>query len=222
MGTITRSFANHITTSGLLLASAVQNSSFDNVSSVPSGSVTSGDMQLLTTTTASAGTSSISFTSGISSTYKEYIFLYNNIHCSNLRTNIQFQCSIDSGSNYNLTITSSFFQLNHQENGSNNNFGYITASDQAQGTGYQTIGRTTSDDNDGSHSGLLRLYDPANTTFVKHFMAWNSAFHEAPSGDYHDTDQVSGYFNTTSAIDAIQFKPEAGTFEGTIQMFGVN
>ena len=34
--------------------------------------------------------------------------------------------------------------------------------------------------------------------------------------------KIAGYFNTTSAIDAIQFKCASGTIDaGTIQLFGV-
>ena len=65
----------------------------------------------------------------------------------------------------------------------------------------------------------MHLFDPSNTTFVKHFMARSSCYNP------NDTEVdafVSGYFNTTSAIDAIQFKMSSGNIDaGTIKMYGV-
>ena len=40
MGTITRTFANNITTSGVFKPTAFNNASFDNVTAVPDGAVT--------------------------------------------------------------------------------------------------------------------------------------------------------------------------------------
>jgi hypothetical protein len=79
MGTITRTFANNITTSGVFKPTAFNNASFDNVTAVPEGVIEGGSMVLLSTQTASSS-ASISFTTGIDSTYKEYMFIFNNIH----------------------------------------------------------------------------------------------------------------------------------------------
>ena len=32
---------------------------------------------------------------------------------------------------------------------------------------------------------------------------------------------VSGFFNTQSAVDAIDFKMDSGTFSGTINLYGI-
>ena len=59
------------------------------------GSITGlGNLVLLSTQTAS-GSSSIDFTSGIDSTYKEYIFIFNNIHPSVNDALFQFNLTID-------------------------------------------------------------------------------------------------------------------------------
>ena len=180
-----------------------------------------GNLVFISKQTASSS-SSVSFTSGIDSTYKEYIFYFNNIHGQTLREDFTFQCSTDGGSNYNTTITSTFFQTNHSEDDVNANFGYLTSFDQAQGTGFQLIARDFSDDNDGSLSGMLHLFDPSNTTFVKHYISVFHAMHEAPSGYYANSDRTAGYFNTTSAINAIQFKATSGNIDaGEITLFGV-
>jgi len=63
------------------------------------------------------------------------------------------------------------------------------------------------------------LFDPSNTTFVKHFLSVSSTVH---SNTYENNSYVAGYGNTTSAIDAIQFKTNVGTLDaGTISMYGV-
>ena len=187
------------------------------------GSISSlGSLTHIATQTASSS-ASISFTSGIDSTYKEYIFYFVNIHGQTLREDFTFQCSTDGGSNYNTTITSTFFQLNHSEDDANANFGYLTSNDQAQGTGFQLIARDFSDDNDGSLSGILHLFNPSSTTFVKHFMSVFNAMHESPSGYYSNSDRTAGYFNTTSAINAVQFKATSGNIDsGDILLFGLN
>ena len=187
------------------------------------GSISSlGSLTHIATQTASSS-ASISFTSGIDSTYKEYIFYFVNIHGQTLREDFTFQCSTDGGSNYNTTITSTFFQLNHSEDDANANFGYLTSNDQAQGTGFQLIARDFSDDNDGSLSGILHLFNPSSTTFVKHFMSVFNAMHESPSGYYSNSDRTAGYFNTTSGINAVQFKATSGNIDsGQILLFGLN
>ena len=52
--------------------------------------------------------SSISFTSGLTSTYKKYIFEFIEIRPATDNTNFQWNASTDSGSNYNVTKTSTF------------------------------------------------------------------------------------------------------------------
>jgi hypothetical protein len=75
-------------------------------------------MVLLSTQTASAS-ASISFTTGIDSTYKEYMFIFNNIHpATRLIVNFNFNLSTDGGSSYNVTKNNSFFRAYHNEDDS--------------------------------------------------------------------------------------------------------
>ena len=74
MGTITRSFANNITTSGVLLPASLTNNSIANVTAY-NAAIATGNMVLISSQTASAS-ASISFTTGIDSTYKEYQFYF--------------------------------------------------------------------------------------------------------------------------------------------------
>ena len=177
-----------------------------------------GALVKISSSTASSS-ATVSFTSGIDSTYKEYIFLFNNIHPATDGANIQFQGSTDGGSNYNTTITSSYFQA--QANASEAALEYDGGQDLAQSTNFQTIlAKEPGNGNDESVSGILYLFDPSNTTFVKHFLS---------VGNCQDTEAMSrqgftgGYFNTTSAINAVQFKMSSGNMDsGTIDLYGVN
>jgi hypothetical protein len=178
-----------------------------------------GALTLISTQTASSS-STISFTSGIDSTYKEYIFKFINIHPGHSSyTDFLFNMSADSGSNYNVTKQTTYFSAISFENGSYADIEYSTALDTAQGTGFQTLTDNTGNDNDQCLSGTLHLFDPSNTTFVKHF---KSRISNAENQSAIDT-FVAGYGNTTSAIDAIQFKFLAGNIDsGTIKLYGVS
>ena len=170
MGTITRNFANNLTTSGLLKPDAFNNDSFDNVTAVPSGSVETGDMQFISSATASAS-ASIEFTSGIDSTYKEYVFYFVNIH-SSANANFEFQGSTNGGSSYGVTMTTTQFQAWHNEADTDTNLTYSSGNDLAQSTSFQRLCKVTGSTNaDDSGSGILTLYNPSSTTFVKHFMS---------------------------------------------------
>ena len=181
-----------------------------------------GNLVFISRSTASSS-SSVSITSGLTSTYKEYIFFFNNIHPAQDGTNgrLTFNLSIDGGSNYNVTKTTTFFEASHDEGGSSTNLGYESGHDIAQGTGYQNLARSLGNDADHNLGGFLHLFDPSNDTFVKHFIATiNTNFAGDP--DYSAESFVAGYANTTSAVNAIDFKCTSGNIDsGTIDMYGV-
>ena len=178
-----------------------------------------GSMVLLSTVTASSS-STVSFTSGIDSTYKEYIFKFIDIHpASDSDVQFQFNGSADTGSNYNVTKTTTHFSAYHYEADTYTSVGYNTAYDLAQSTAFQTLSTSIGADNDQCGSGYIHLFNPSSTTFVKHFIS-NVSF--VQSDDVQRIDYVSGYFNTTSAVDAVQFKVSSGNIDaGTIKMYGV-
>tara|TARA_R100001079_G_scaffold75965_1_gene40842 strand:+ start:183 stop:827 length:645 start_codon:yes stop_codon:yes gene_type:complete len=177
-----------------------------------------GSMVLISTSTASSS-STIDFTSGIDSTYKEYIFKFFDIHPATNDQSFAFQVDTGTNTSYNQTITSTFFNAQHDESDSNTYFMYRTTGDQAQGTSFQRLTEGTGNDNDQSCSGTLHLFDPSNTTFVKHFIA-NT--HNAHQGDYAMNNFIAGYVNTTTALTRVRFKFESGNIDsGTIKMYGV-
>ena len=178
-----------------------------------------GSLVKIASTTASSS-STVSFTSGLTSTYKEYIFVYNNIHPGTDNTAFQVNFSIDSGSNYNVTKTSTAFTAAHKEDDATAFIQYESGDDLAQGTGFQNLSFPVGNDNDQSVSGTLHLFEPSNTTFVKHFISTCNA---CEKGDYTGNHHVAGYGNTTSAIDAVQFKLSSGTMDsGVIKLYGVS
>jgi len=216
MGAIGRALGNSITTAGKVLPSAVNNTSVSAVTALPAG-IDAGSLVLLSTQTASSS-ASISFTSGIDSTYKEYLFIFNSIHPS-ASSGLTFNGSIDNGSNYNVIKTTTLFKAHHNESDASTDLSYRTGEDLAQSTDYQRLTNYDIDtDNDSSTSGYLHLFQPSSNVFVKHFI---SNTNQCNFG-YSVNTYVAGYFNTTSAINAIDFKMTSGNIDdGTIQMFGV-
>jgi len=177
-----------------------------------------GNLKLITTSTASSS-ATISFTSGIDSTYKEYLFIFNSIHAATDGAEFQFNLSADSGSNYNVTKTTTMFYAYHTEGGSSSGLSYDANLDLAQSSSDQIIMENLGNGNDENGSGVLHLFNPSSTTFVKNFMSRGV---RNGSADYCVDYYMAGYGNTTSAVDAIQFKMSSGNIDaGTIQMFGV-
>ena len=178
-----------------------------------------GSLNFISKATASAS-ASIEFTSGIDSTYKEYVFYFVNMHPASDSAIFHFNLSTDGGSNYNVTKTSTVFDAYHNESGTTSALGYDTGTDLAQSTGYQSIVPSLGFDADQSASGYLHLFNPSSTIFVKHFI---SRINRIQYNDYSADRYVAGYGNTTSAVDAIKFKMASGNIDaGEIILFGIN
>ena len=184
--------------------------------------LTSGAMTLIKEQTISSGTGTVSFIHGSSdvvfdSTYPIYMFKYINTHPDTADRELVFQGTTD-GSNFNVTMTSTYFYAYHSEAGSSG-FSYDTARDQAQGTGFQRLTLPVKTDSDSSVSGEMFLYAPSSTTFAKHFLSRSSSYsQDSMAQDVY----VAGYFNTTSAITGIQFKQRTGNLDsGTIKLYGI-
>ena len=177
--------------------------------------ISTGAMILLSTATASSS-ANLTFASGINSTYKEYIFSFHDIHPGT--NNVIFTVNFRDGSTaYDATKTTTWFNSYHTE-GAGSGLGYANGGDLAQATSGQYLGWSMSDDNDQSASGYLHLFDPSNTTFVKHFIARVNNYYDNGSADAY----VAGYCNVTAAIDGVQFAMSSGNIDaGTIKMYGI-
>ena len=175
-------------------------------------------MTLITTNTES-GDASSSFTSSIDSTYKLYIFKFIDINPATDNAEFQFQVNATDGADYNdSAITSTFIHVHHDEANSSTGLEYHSSHDQAQGTAFQTLIYDVGNGADESCAGTLWLFDPSNTTYVKHFYSTMNGYQ---GGNFSFNDYVAGYINDTTAIDDIQFKMSSGNFDGTIKMYGV-
>ena len=199
---------------------------FDSGADDLAATFSGGAMTFIKKLTASAS-ATLSFVDGASdvvldSTYKEYVFTFKHIHPGTEdSTMLQFQGSIDSGSNYNVAMTTTSFRALHTE-ADTTSLAYSASTDLAQGTGFQYLeeGASMGNDNDQCLGGTLTLFNPSSTTFVKHFIG-RTQFYEAASGSFEH--YTAGYFNTTSAIDEIQFKMDSGNIDaGTISLYGIN
>jgi len=195
------------------------NQSLTAITALPSA-VSGGAMTLLETQTASSS-ATLSFTSGIDSTYDEYMFRFYDLHPSNVDVDgIGFQANAVGGSGYNETITSTYFRSTHDEDGSSGAIAYQASQDQAQGTGFQNIGQNVGTDNDQTCAGFLHIFNPSDTTFVTHFIARTNNYHQ---DDKSRDVYVAGYFNTTSALDEFQFKFSVGNIDvGVIKLYGIS
>ena len=178
--------------------------------------VSAGPYVVLLSTQTASSSATIDFTSGIDSTYGEYIFRFYNIHPDEDGRNLTFQCSIDSGSNYDISLTGTGIQTLHGEGDTV----YGPAADIPNtGTGFFRLSDTTGNDNDQSAAGELHLFNPSSTTYVKHFITTVTCSH---GNDHTSNYHTAGYFNTTDNIDAVRFQMSSGNIDaGTIKMWGV-
>ena len=182
-----------------------------------------GAMTLIKTITAS-NAATVSFHHGTSSvvldsTYPIYLIKLINIHGVTDDKTFSFQGNAVGASGENETITSTYFKAGQNEAGNYSILGYSAGSDQAQGTAYQIISEAMGNANDESGSGELILFNPASTTFVKHFMVQHQ--HQQHAAQSYQT-HVAGYFNTTAAIDNIVFKFASGNIDsGTFKLYGI-
>ena len=195
------------------------NQSLTSVTALPSA-VPTDNLILISTQTAS-NSANISFTTGLNGTYDVYEFHFINIHPSVNEAGLGINFSTDGGSNYNVTKTTTFFQAYHFENGSATALQYTASIDLAQSTADQRIISGIDDDNDSSASGIVSLFNPSSTTYVKHFISQcNTVYPEVPNLCVQQ--YCAGYGNTTSAINAIRFQFSSGNIDdGIIKLYGV-
>ena len=185
-------------------------------------SAIAGSMIFISSQTASAS-SSLSFTSGIDSTYDEYVFYYTNIHPATDRAKFLFQVNASGQSGFNETMTTTSFIAFHNEADGSTALGYRTGADQAQGTSYQMISEEIANDNDSGTSGEFHLFAPSSTIYVKHFYQQSSDYNDTGSGAiFSNASFTAGYTNVTAAITEIDFKMDTGNIDdGTIALYGI-
>ena len=194
-----------------------------NYNAIKYNGFSKGSLVLIKTLTASSS-ANLSFVNGASdvvldSTYKEYIFIFNDIHPAT--DNVKFQVNFRDGeTDYDASKTTTHFRSTHEEDASESGLSYQTSFDLAQSTGNQIICEGMGNGADENSCAILHIFDPGNTTFVKHFICQSSTM--AHNNKTHN-DNVSGYINTTSAVVGIKFEVESGgSFDGIFTLYGVS
>jgi hypothetical protein len=214
MGAITRSIANNITTGGVFTSPAITNASVTGITVLANAS---DGITFISSQTAS-NSASLSFTSGLDSTYKAYKFVFSSIHPRTDNTEFLFNMSTDGGANYNVTKTTTLFRAAHSEAGTSGVLSYLSAYSLSQSTVFQPLTFSSGNGADESCSGTLNLFNPSSTTYVKQFFSNVNYYSE----DNFTVDVfIAGYGNTTSAVNAIQFKMSSGNMDGTIALYGI-
>ena len=178
-----------------------------------------GSEVLLSTNTFS-GTTTSNFTTKITSAYNVYIFRYNAINPETDDVQFTFQASIDGGSNYNVTMTTTAFRQYHYEDDTAATLNYQGSDDQGQGTAYQILTDRAGSGADECGAGEIHLFNPASTVYIKHFYTTSQYYRVTQDGS--EEEYIGGYFNTTSAINAISFKMSSGNMDGKIRMYGMS
>ena len=193
------------------------NQSLSSLTTLPAA-IPTGKLKLISSQTAS-NSASISFTTGLNSTYKVYRFVFSNIHPRTDNVMFQFNMSTDGGSNYNVTKTSSYFLAFHTESDASAVLTYDGDHDLAQSTSDQRLMRDQGSGADENMGGTLTLFNPASTTYVKHWISRLSGYNQS---DRAEDNYSAGYANTTSAVNAVRFQMSSGNFDGTIYLYAID
>ena len=184
-----------------------------------------GKPTLIKTLTAS-NSASLAFVDGASdvtldSTYDEYMFVFTDINPATDGAEFSFQVNAtdDAGGGYDTSlITSTSFYALHDEADSSASVAYDTSRDLAQSASFQILFGQGGSGSDESGAGVMHLFSPSSTTYVKHWYCRSSHYN---AGDHAFDYNMAGYINDTTAIDEIQFKMSSGNFDGVIQLYGI-
>ena len=170
---------------------------------------------LISTTTASS-TTNVIISSGITTDYDEYMFVFTDLAGA---TGHAFQMDFtkttgEGWSYYDKTWT--YFAASHTEADVTNLY-YSTSQDGAQLDSPVYLSSGQLGDADASMSGILHLFNPRGTTYVKHFYSRCTWMGEGPGLQDNSS---AGYINTTDYVSAVKILSGAN-FSGVIQMYGI-
>jgi hypothetical protein len=222
MGANTRGFANLLNTDGTFLSGAINNTSVSGITDLPTA-VKSDLVPIIGYGLGNdaamehydGGRSGVAVFDG---TYDAYCFTFTNVRPATDNVQFEWNASTDTGSNYNVTKTTTVFDAGNNESDSNT-FGYDTGADLAQSSSYCRIARNVSSDTDHGVCGELWIFNVASTTYVKHFYSVVSA---NDRNNYEYKTFVQGYLNTTTAVDAVAFRFASGNLStGSIRVYGL-
>ena len=183
-----------------------------------------GQITFIKKLTAS-GDSTLSFVHGSSSvvfdgTYKEYFITLKHIHPAT--NNVAFEMNFtQDGSSFAQSKTTTCFDAYHQENGSDQGLRFEGAAGLAlaNNTGWAPLNYNMGNENDGNLSGFVRIFNPADTTFVKHFQTEISFQY---LNTYAIRQNTAGYVNASVATVGVGFRFNSGNIDaGDICLYGI-
>ena len=185
------------------------------------GGVSTADVVLISKTTMAG---EAYYRATFDSAYVSAIFAFSGIVCDVNDTDMEFQVST-SGTYYGVSAANVAWRTTNKTNGTDSSSFPKTSMSQQAATTYMDLSENITDDAtiDGAIlNGFIQIYNPKSTTFGKNFMSVEIG--NLASGDSFGQWGSSGYIDTTSALDQIEFKldnPAANMDAGTISYWGV-
>jgi hypothetical protein len=171
-----------------------------------------GAMTFISVQTVSGTPSTLDFTSGISSTYDDYIVIFENVALSANAAKLQM-----------LLYKSGAFQVDTYSEV----FIYADASGAAPvGVGDSatfTISRQSSSTNTNLRSGTINLYNLNSTTAYASSCTWSSQNTGASGTGTNNVFTTGGGTEATAAVvTQLRFRPNTGTFtSGKFRLYGI-
>ena len=150
-------------------------------------------------------------------TYKLYVFKFIDLNPATDGVIWNFQSSTDAGSSWGVATTTTIFRAQHTEADSAA-LAYEADYDIHNSTAANILAYPLGNGADESAAGEMYLFNPSNTTYVKHWHARCACY--MPTNGVMDNFS-SGLINTTSAIDGIRFYMHSGNQDSIIKMYGV-
>lgn len=168
------------------------------------------DWELIASTTASAA-ASIAFTSGIDSTYRNYLFVLDNVYPATNAVLFHMEVSTDAGSTWKQTsYLSSVFA--HMSDGTTGNTAVTTS---------VRLSHTQLSNTAGSGwSGHVLLPNPSSASNFKQ-IKFNGSYLQTGALIQDFVDGGGVWASATTAINAIRFIMGAGNINGTASMYGI-
>lgn len=159
----------------------------------------------------------IDFTTGMDSTYDEYMFVCLNMFPSTGGPAFEFKGR--TGGSFGTDKTQTFFRA-HQDASNNYSLAWDNSYKLANSSGYAYLNYGSSGTASMSLCSTVKFYQPSNTVRCTQYIAETIWVH---SSNYSHHSYVGGYFQTAAAITGAQFRFSSGNISaGTIILYGVS
>ena len=193
-----------------------------NVNSALSG----GGWTKLASYTIAAGTSMFSITSGIDTTYSEYIFIINDfLGPSGTNTYAGINFTSDGGTTM-LSKTSFFGKGGFAQSGAGGSISTLTSTTYSlkANTAYQPLSDTPINfTGTNTASWKIHLYGNNETTYYKFYKVTGTYMQNAASGSqWFEFAEIAGRINATTTINSFHLQTESNNMRnGIVDMYGV-